>query len=214
MATQHEFRIQTIVCHDGNACAFEVLNKNPALFASADEGFILEADLQAMSFAIELSKCWPGNIHFNMEATSLLNVGDLTHDSSHARVVVEIVERGLDTLSDANIKKLIKKLVAFKEAGFQLAMDDATWTQREQLIFKSVEPNYIKTVDWLSLADVSVQSGKTVIIAEMIENQTLADVARTLGADLLQGYHYETPAFAESLAEAINDRRRKNAIAA
>lgn len=210
---RHEFRVQSIVDHNGKDVAFEVLNRDPLIFTTADDDFIFQADIEAMSFACEMAERG-AHMHFNIEPRSLIRLDAPPCRQLHKKVVVELVERGLDDLCRDDIATLIQAIRGLREAGFKIAMDDTTWTRRERYLFREISPDYIKTVDWKNLYKAKNTAGNTATIAEMVENKTLASVAKTLGADYMQGFHFETPKYVEDLVQRINARRLRISQAA
>lgn len=190
----HEFRLQAIIdTETGEEAAFEVLNKKPYIFIFADANFILDADIQAMNFALDLAKRTSITTHFNLEPQSLIRLPTEEIQKTSGKVVMEIVERGLSKLDKNELDTLANKALALRKAGYLIAMDDVSWTEAEWYLFKLVEPDFIKTVDWKSLSTARNFAGQSQVIAEMVENETLAKVAKTLGADYMQGFFFDNP---------------------
>lgn len=195
----HQFLIQAIVDHDGNTKSFEVLNSNPMVFMEADARFVLKADLAALDFARDLSSRCNVSTHFNIEPSSLINIPKQDYQPVHDNIVVEIVERGLEKLGTAKLNALIDAVHDLKDAGFKIAMDDVSWTKTEQYLFTHIQPEFIKTNDWVNLANIRPEIKDAEIVAEMVENEIHAQMARVLGADLLQGFYFSRPMPAEEL---------------
>lgn len=180
------------------------------LLINGSRSFLLEADFAAYEFATSFASQSNTVTHFNMEPTSLIDFPRQPYRWIHARMVVEVVERGLEDLSENDLATMIENLHLMRESGLKIAMDDTTWTKTEKYIIEKIHPDFIKTVDWHNLARSRERVGQAKIIAEMIENNTLARVARTLGADYLQGFYFPTPKIAVHISQVINGSKTRS----
>lgn len=190
----HGFRVQAIVdTKTRKPHSFEVLNTSPSFFATATKNDVYEADIQAMHFATQLANRTGEIVHFNVDPQTLLSIQAIDIQKNCHSVVAEIVEGGLGDLSEGDLGRLCDQALLLRKFGYQLAMDDVTWSPAEREIFKRISPDYIKTADWLSLKTARHLADRSRVIAEMVETHMLAEVAKTLGADYMQGFLFDTP---------------------
>src|SRR5262249_1405072 len=117
--------------------------------------------------------------------------------------VLEITERGaLDEIDDVN-----KRIVRLREMGFRVAIDDLGAGYAGLSSIAVLEPDFVKldmslTRDLAAsplkrrLVSSMVEPGRDLrmcLVAEGVETTAELDVLRSLGCDLLQGYHFARP---------------------
>ncbi|MHB8718642.1 MAG: EAL domain-containing protein [Candidatus Dormibacteria bacterium] len=147
----------------------------------------------------------------NVNASALL---DPVHDvdqmlllltatgTSPSRIVLEITER--ETIAD--LARLRTVLAAYREHGFQIALDDVGEGHSTLEVLASAVPDYIKIARSLAIAEhrgarAAIEAAvafaattRTAVIAEGVESGEMAARLRDLGVQYGQGYWLARPA--------------------
>ena len=180
-----QFRTQPILqALTLNVVALEVLATQPLAFRDSTEMQIV--DSAALRYASRLVSETGLRVHFNMEFSTLLHCPDLP-SSVVPGVVVELVER--HDFSRASLPDIATRVGALRQAGAKIAMDDVTLTSTlESELVALLAPDWIKAEFNDLLAVTYALPTGIPVIAERIESEHQAILARELGADELQGF--------------------------
>jgi diguanylate cyclase (GGDEF)-like protein len=149
-------------------------------------------------------------LFLNVTASALL---DPVHDvdqmllllttigASPGRLVLELTER--ETIGD--LGRLRQVLAAYREHGFQIALDDVGEGHSTLEVLASAVPEYIKIARSLAIADgrgpraaieaavAFAEATRTAVIAEGVESGEVATRLRDLGVGFGQGYWLAPP---------------------
>ena len=143
------------------------------------------------------------NLHPNQLAGRDRLMGGLEALIPHAsRVVMEITERGI--LPDG----WDQSVAELKDLGFAIALDDFGGMFNGFTMLAELEPNFLKLdmslvrnihedprrLSLVGLITRFAEAEDSPVIAEGVESEEEAEVLRSCGVPLLQGYHYGRPA--------------------
>ncbi len=193
--------------------------EDPALFFASAETFsrLNELDLAAKRAAFASGVPDALALFVNIDPAALTDDGfrqalmDAWSSSGYrGDLVVELTERSLVAAPG----RLLRAIDSCREAGWRIALDDLGARAESLTALRLVRPDVAK-LD-LSLVDrrtaahaasvaVAIATHRErwplVVVAEGVETPAHEEVARDLGADLLQGFHYGRPA---PLAEVLD----------
>lgn len=184
-----QFRKQVILCaRSMHVTAVEILAALPASLRFDDPEFMLKHDLAAIRYAGEFSKQTGLRAHCNVEPSTLVLGGRHIAKIIRPGVVIELVER-YDQIGDSmNARSVERAVEVFRKAGAIIAMDDVTPTDLERELIRRIRPDIIKVENRDALAEVSKFAYTRHLIAERVETEWHAQLARLMGVIELQGY--------------------------
>ena len=128
----------------------------------------------------------------------------LEHKIKSSRVILEILEG----ISSHGKKNHIKQLMALKEKGFSIAIDDfgTEYSNFERVLdleidFLKIDSRYIKDIDTnkksyeitKAIAFFAKNAGIP-CVAEFVHNENVQKIVKELGIDYSQGYLFSEPA--------------------
>ena len=139
------------------------------------------------------------------------------------RLVVEITESALVE----DVEKVVERLDELKALGVQLAIDDfgtgyssLSYLKHFAIDVLKIDKAFIDSialgVEDSALARAVLRLGQSLnlkIVAEGVEQGVQAEVLKSLGCPMAQGYLFSRPVPATSLAELLDDRRHAPAPA-
>jgi EAL domain-containing protein (putative c-di-GMP-specific phosphodiesterase class I) len=204
---------------DGGLVGFEALARWPHLRGVAGEGVFTHAVRTGRAAQLE-RKCieaaivgaqnaglaYGSTLFINCEATApFLSRSDsaiLAHGAEHYRLVFEVTERSLL----AHPPDLLRKVVALRQEGFAIALDDvgadtnalalldvlAPDVIKLDLTLVQSQPHYRQARTWAAVLAHHERAGAHVL-AEGIETTQHLHRALALGATLGQGYRFGRP---------------------
>lgn len=205
----HEYLIRGIdrggdIIHP--AALFEAA-ADPRVFFNLDR----DARLTAVNTAVTCNV--PGNIFVNFMPGSVYDPTVCLRTTAVAvdrlginpdRIVFEVVES--DRIDDLDHLAGIVKF--YRDAGYRIALDDFGTGQNNIGTYLALQPDYVKldkslvhgaqsteaTAELVGVTIAAFRSNGIEVIAEGIEDATMARRMHALGATYLQGYHFGRPA--------------------
>lgn len=183
----HRYRVQPILdAATLEVTALEVLSVVPLVFD--DEAAMIEVDVAGLEYAVGLVERTSLRVHCNMEYSTLVLVPRLIRERIRPGIVIELVERH-EIFEKSEVRTWIAEAATkIRSRGGSIAMDDVTPTTLERELIKALRPDIIKVENRDALAEIRNAVKGTPIIAERIETERHAELARKLGAREIQGF--------------------------
>lgn len=195
-----KFRTQYILCANSlEIMGAEVLCRNVSSLRFDDADFMLEHDREALRFAYKFSKATGYRAQCNVEPTSIIGGVKSLLEFADRSVVVELVERHEPRYDSHLFCSLVDGCRRIMKAGYRLAMDDVTPTDLEIELIQILKPNFLKVDGRQSLERVKKHAPGGYLIAERLESEGQAELAKRLGVRELQGFWCDS-----ILAERVN----------
>jgi c-di-GMP-related signal transduction protein len=183
--------------------ALEILAKNPKQLNYLDAKAMALHDLQSIDYALEI---YEENLkmHVNIEWGTILLAGEEMTKRIIPGIIIELVER-YDALLETSKKQqytILKVIEAIRKRGGWIAMDDIDPSEITGALIMEICPEIIKVDNRDALSSLRSTHNVTKFIAERIESEDQAELARLLGADEIQGF------WCDSICEPIECGRR------
>ncbi len=230
-------------CRDGRVVGMEALARwspdgiewqTPGEFLAIADATGRTGELTRLVLARAIAECRPWEtgleVSINLAARDVVREGlaetiaqiVIDAGASPSSIMLEVTERALQI----EPKRAAAQLIAFREAGFRIALDDfgAGWSSLSQL--RDLPLDRIKLDRELVGALCSDPGARAVtgmIVAlawqlgigcsiEGVESEAQANAARALGIHLMQGYHFGRPEQAEEALRAYAQRSGASAM--
>jgi EAL domain-containing protein (putative c-di-GMP-specific phosphodiesterase class I) len=186
---EYKFRTQPILnATTLELCAVEVLCRHRPQVN--DEIAMMELDMQALELSSHLSKETGLRTHSNMEYSTLVLAPWKTMSKKiRPGMVIELVERN-HLLKKPEVAAWVKEMLFnIRRLGGIIAMDDVELTDIEKDAVRLFHPEIIKVTNRDGFERVrKCVTHDCRFVAEFIETECHADLARNLGAHELQGF--------------------------
>lgn len=166
--------------------AYEVLSNGRLPFGDADG--MLRVDLSSLEYGALLAKTSGIRVHCNLEYHTLITATDEIERLVCAGIVVELVERHDILRHKRMFERVAKSAERLRAAGALIALDDVTLCSRERSLIRAVHPDIVKVDNRDALVSLCKATHGLQIVAERIEQEHQAELARLLGASMLQGF--------------------------
>ncbi|HHV49150.1 MAG TPA: hypothetical protein GXX56_09375 [Rhodocyclaceae bacterium] len=151
--------------------------------------FMAQVDLSAFNYALKLVEQGAENVHCNFEYTSLVQHAKIIGQRAVKGVVIELVERTDFLIENPTLLSQSRRVLdQVRKRGAAIAMDDIEPSSLERSLVEIIRPDILKTDNRDALYGIRRFTGSRPIVAERIETETQAAMARWLGATHLQGY--------------------------
>ena len=185
----NKFRAQAIVDAYGKRIrGVELLARKWLQFYEIES--MLRADIDAVNAAsILLRTNAYETVHVNAEPTSMIRSEWMEAMAFGAKegLVIEVVERNTILMSNLIMSQMTSVVDLVRHCGGLIALDDATFTNQTILIVEKLRPEIIKVERPEYIGSFKAFSDATFVV-ERVETLQQADMARSAGADCLQGY--------------------------
>lgn len=183
------FRHQFIVnARTMSVTGAEILAGNPSSLRFDDAAFMLHHDLAAIRYAGEFAKRTGLRSHCNVEPSTLALGLNRVVKAIQPGIVIELVERYGHSNGPLQPWELADAVRVLKRAGAVIAMDDVTPTDLELELIRRIRPDIIKVENRDALSRVSKVTATRHLIAERVEMEWHANLARLMGVTELQGF--------------------------
>lgn len=187
--TERKFRHQFILnAKSMTVTAAEILAGNVSELKFDDPVYMLEHDIAAVRYAGEFAKRTGLRAHCNIEPSTIALGLRRVVKAICPGIVIELVERYEQDGTSPHANDVVDAVRAMRKAGALIAMDDVTPTELEAELIQRVRPDIIKVENRDALTSVSRIASTRHLIAERVETEWHAQLARLMGVVELQGF--------------------------
>ena len=166
--------------------AYEVLSNGRLPFGDADG--MLRVDLSSLEYGALLAKTSGIRVHCNLEYHTLITATAAVERLVCKGIIIELVERHDILRHPRMFERAAESTERLRAAGALIALDDVTLCSRERSLMSAVRPDIVKVDNRDSLFSLCKEVHGLQIVAERIEHEHQAELARLLGASMLQGF--------------------------